>query len=51
MQMSDLARTVGFRDILAYPVTLEKHTQEIYLGQNYPVRIHIVDFGHMCARM
>ena len=32
MQMSDLARTIGFRDILAYPVILEKYTQKIYLG-------------------
>ena len=32
MQMSDLARTIGFRDILANSIILEKYAQKIYLG-------------------
>ena len=29
MQMSDLARTIGFRDILAYSILPEKYAQKI----------------------
>ena len=48
MQKSDLARTIGFRKILAYPVLLGK----FYSEWNYPnFRIQIINFGHMCARM
>ena len=43
MQMSDLARTIEFREILTYPVILEKYTQEII----HLFRIYIIDLGQM----
>ena len=46
MQMSNLARTIGFRNMLAYPLVLEIYTQDEII---HLFRIYIVDLGHVTA--
>ena len=49
IQTSDLARTIGYPDILAYSILLEKYAQKILRINLSIFRIYIIDLGHVTA--